>query len=125
MTHADLAEKYPAVIIVNRSAFQLTLYKNLAPVKTYGIAVGQVGLETPAGLYNIQNKAVDPDWHVPNSAWAGDLAGTVVPGTDPEQPDQGALAGHLRRRRHPRHGRGRLDRHAPPRTAASACGSPT
>ena len=79
-------KKYPAVIIVNRSAFQLTLYKNLAPVKTYGIAVGQVGLETPAGLYNIQNKAVDPDWHVPNSAWAGDLAGTVVPGTDPSNP---------------------------------------
>src|SRR3954469_17202768 len=86
VTVSDLEQKYPAVILVNRSAFQLTLYENLKPVKTYGIAVGQVGLETPAGLYNVENKAVDPDWHVPNSAWAGDLAGTVVPGTDPSNP---------------------------------------
>jgi lipoprotein-anchoring transpeptidase ErfK/SrfK len=82
----ELAEKYPAIIIVNRGAFKLTLYKDLKPVKTYGIAVGQVGLETPAGLYHIQNKAVNPAWHVPNSAWAGDLAGTVIPGGVPENP---------------------------------------
>jgi lipoprotein-anchoring transpeptidase ErfK/SrfK len=86
VTMADLERKYPAVIVVNRSAFQLTLYKNLKPYKTYGIAVGQVGLETPAGLYSIQNKAVNPAWSVPDSAWAGDLAGTVVPGGVPSNP---------------------------------------
>jgi len=83
---AQLAKRYPAVIIVNRGAFKLTLYKNLKPAKTYGIAVGQVGLETPAGLYHIQNKAVNPAWHVPNSAWAGDLAGQVIPAGDPGNP---------------------------------------
>ena len=82
----ELAEKYPAVIIVNRGGFKLSFYKNLELVKTYGIAVGQVGLETPAGLYNVQNKAVDPAWHVPNSDWAGSLAGTVVPGGTPQNP---------------------------------------
>ena len=56
----------------------------------------------PPGLYHIQNKAVNPAWHVPNSAWAGSLAGKVIP-AGPGQPDQGALAGDLRRRRHPRH----------------------
>jgi lipoprotein-anchoring transpeptidase ErfK/SrfK len=86
VTTEDLAKKYPAILIVNRGAFTLTLYKNLKPQKTYHIAVGQVGLETPAGLYHIQNKAVNPAWHVPNSAWAGDLAGTVVPGGTPENP---------------------------------------
>jgi lipoprotein-anchoring transpeptidase ErfK/SrfK len=86
VTSAQLAAKYPAIIIVNRGAFRLTLYKHLKPVKTYPIAVGQVGLETPAGLYDVQNKAVDPDWHVPNSAWAGDLAGKVIPGGSPENP---------------------------------------
>jgi lipoprotein-anchoring transpeptidase ErfK/SrfK len=86
VTTEELAKKYPAIIVVNRGAFQLTLYKNLKRVKTYGIAVGQVGLETPAGLYHIQNKAVNPAWHVPNSAWAGDLAGTVIPGGVPENP---------------------------------------
>jgi lipoprotein-anchoring transpeptidase ErfK/SrfK len=79
VTTEELAKEYPAVLIVNRSAFKLTLYKDLKVAKTYGIAVGQAGLETPAGLYNIQNKAVDPAWHVPNSSWAGSLAGTVVP----------------------------------------------
>ena len=86
VTTAELAEKYPAVIVVNRGSFQLTFYKNLKLHKTYGIAVGQVGLETPAGLYHIQNKAVNPAWSVPNSDWAGDLAGTVVPGGTPQNP---------------------------------------
>jgi hypothetical protein len=83
---AELAKKYPAVVIVNRGAFKLTLYKNLRLAKTYGIAVGQVGLETPAGLYNVQNKAVNPAWHVPNSDWAGDLAGKIIAGDDPTNP---------------------------------------
>jgi lipoprotein-anchoring transpeptidase ErfK/SrfK len=82
----ELAKKYPAVLIVDRSSFKLTLYKNLKKAKTYGIAVGQVGLDTPAGLYTIQNKAVNPAWHVPNSAWAGDLAGKVISGDDPSNP---------------------------------------
>jgi lipoprotein-anchoring transpeptidase ErfK/SrfK len=83
---SDLDQKYATVIIVNRNSFSLTLYKHLRPAKTYSIAVGQVGLETPAGLYHIQNKAVNPAWNVPNSDWAGDLAGTVVPGGSPENP---------------------------------------
>jgi lipoprotein-anchoring transpeptidase ErfK/SrfK len=86
VSSAQLAKKYPAVLIINRGAFKLTLYKNLKRAKTYGIAVGQAGLETPAGLYSIQNKAVNPAWHVPNSAWAGDLAGKVISGDDPSNP---------------------------------------
>ena len=86
VTTDELAEEYPAVLVVNRSSYQLSFYRDLELVKTYGIAVGQVGLETPAGLYHIQNKAVNPAWSVPNSAWAGDLAGTVVPGGTPQNP---------------------------------------
>jgi lipoprotein-anchoring transpeptidase ErfK/SrfK len=37
------------------------------------------GLETPAGLYDVQDKQVNPSWHVPNSAWAGSLAGRTIP----------------------------------------------
>src|SRR4051812_6909016 len=79
VTTAELANKYPRVITINRGAFKLTLYRDLRPVKTYTIAVGKQGLETPAGRYNIQDKQVNPSWHVPNSAWAGDLAGKVIP----------------------------------------------
>ena len=86
VTRDQLADKYPAVIIINRGAFSLTLYKNLKRARTYKIAVGQAGLETPAGLYNIQNKAVNAAWHVPNKPWAGSLAGRVIPGGSPENP---------------------------------------
>ena len=86
VTRDQLAKKYPTLVVVERGAFQLKLYKNLQLKKTYRIAVGQVGLETPAGLYAIQNKAVNAAWTVPNSAWAGDMAGQVVPGGTPENP---------------------------------------
>jgi lipoprotein-anchoring transpeptidase ErfK/SrfK len=79
VTTKELAAEYPSIIIVNRGAFHLQLYEDLKPTLDYTIAVGQVGLETPAGLYHIQNKAIDPSWTVPNSAWAGSLAGQVIP----------------------------------------------
>jgi L,D-transpeptidase catalytic domain/Putative peptidoglycan binding domain len=79
VTTDELAERYPAVLVVNRGSFTMDLYKNLELAKTYPVAIGQVGFDTPAGLYEIQNKAVNPAWNVPNSDWAGSLAGTVVP----------------------------------------------
>jgi lipoprotein-anchoring transpeptidase ErfK/SrfK len=79
VTTDQLAAKYPHVIMVDRGAFTLKLYDRLKLVKTYPIAVGMAGLETPAGLYHIEDKQVNPSWHVPNSAWAGDLAGKVIP----------------------------------------------
>ena len=86
VTTAEVAKKYPTLLIVDRGGFRLKLYKDLKLKKTYTIAVGQVGLDTPAGLYNIQNKGENVPWNVPNSAWAGDLAGTTVPGGVPENP---------------------------------------
>jgi len=86
VTRAQLADKYPTLLVVNRGSFQLSFYKNLKLQKTYPIAVGQVGLETPAGLYDIQNKAVNAAWSVPNSDWAGSLAGQVIPGGAPNNP---------------------------------------
>ena len=86
VTQAQLADKYPVVLIADRYNFKLRLYRNLELAKEYTVAVGAVGFDTPAGLYHIQNKAVDPAWSVPNSDWAGDLAGTVVPGGVPENP---------------------------------------
>jgi lipoprotein-anchoring transpeptidase ErfK/SrfK len=86
VTQSQLAAQYPVVLIADRYNYKLRLYKNLQLTKEYTVAVGAVGFDTPAGLYHIQNKAIDPAWHVPNSAWAGDLAGTVVPGGVPDNP---------------------------------------
>jgi lipoprotein-anchoring transpeptidase ErfK/SrfK len=78
-TTAEVKKKYDTVLVANRSSFRLTLYKGLKVAKTYGISVGAAGHDTPAGQYSIGNKAENPAWHVPNSDWAGSLAGTVVP----------------------------------------------
>ena len=83
VTTDELAQKYPTIITVDRANFRLRLWKDLKLVKTYTIAVGRAGLETPAGVYTINDKQINPSWHVPNSAWAGDLAGkTIPPGPD-------------------------------------------
>jgi lipoprotein-anchoring transpeptidase ErfK/SrfK len=87
VTQAELASQYPAVITINRAGFELRFWRNLELVKTYPIAVGQVGLETPAGLYHVQNKAVDPAWTMPYSDWvAPEDQGRVIPGGVPENP---------------------------------------
>jgi lipoprotein-anchoring transpeptidase ErfK/SrfK len=83
VTAKDLAQRYRAYIIVDRKAHKLRLYVHLKLADTYDIAVGKAGLETPPGLYDVQWKETNPSWHVPNSAWAGKLAGkTIPPGPD-------------------------------------------
>jgi lipoprotein-anchoring transpeptidase ErfK/SrfK len=76
---ARLAYKYGTYITIDRANFKLRLWKKLKLARVYTIAVGQQGLETPAGQYEINDKQVNPSWHVPNSAWAGELAGRVIP----------------------------------------------
>jgi lipoprotein-anchoring transpeptidase ErfK/SrfK len=75
----QLVDRYGTVVTVDRANFKLRLFKRLKLVKTYPIAVGRQGLETPGGVYTVRDKQVNPAWHVPNSSWAGDLAGKVIP----------------------------------------------
>ncbi|MGI8593235.1 MAG: L,D-transpeptidase family protein [Solirubrobacteraceae bacterium] len=79
VTTAELAGRYPTYLTIDRPSFKLRLYKNLKLEKAYPIALGAAGRETPAGLYDIANKQVDPVWSVPNSDWAGALAGRQIP----------------------------------------------
>jgi hypothetical protein len=85
VTKSEVAAEYPSYLTLDRSTFTLRLWKHLKLAKSYTVAVGQEGLETPAGLYHIQEKEENPSWHVPNSAWAGSLAGQVIP-PGPEDP---------------------------------------
>ncbi len=86
VTRASLADHYPVALVLDRSTFHLNLYRRLHLEKSYTVAIGAQGFDTPAGLYHIQNKAVDPAWSVPKAAWAGSLGGTVVPGGSPDNP---------------------------------------
>jgi len=82
----QLARKYATYVSVDRGNFKLRLFKRLRLVKTYPIAVGMAGLDTPAGLRHVIGKQVNPTWYVPNSPWAGSLAGQVIPPSDPRDP---------------------------------------
>jgi lipoprotein-anchoring transpeptidase ErfK/SrfK len=86
VTRAELADRYPTALVVDRSTFHLNFYKRLKLVRSYTVAIGAQGFDTPAGLYHIQNKAVNPAWSVPKAAWAGSLGGTVVPGGSADNP---------------------------------------
>jgi lipoprotein-anchoring transpeptidase ErfK/SrfK len=79
ITKKELAKEYPRVITIDRSTFTLRLFKKLKLKKKYTIAVGAAGYDTPTGLYTIQTKEVNPTWHVPDSDWAGELAGQDIP----------------------------------------------
>jgi len=92
VTTDELAQEYPVYITIDRAAFQLRLWRDLELAKTYTIAVGAAGYETSTGVYNVESKQVNPTWYVPDAAWAGDLAGEVVP-PGPDNPLQARWMG--------------------------------
>jgi lipoprotein-anchoring transpeptidase ErfK/SrfK len=79
VTKSEVAAEYPSYLTLDRSSFTLRLWENLKLAKTYTVAVGMEGLETPEGLYAIQEKEENPTWNVPESDWAGSLAGQSIP----------------------------------------------
>jgi lipoprotein-anchoring transpeptidase ErfK/SrfK len=79
VTTREVADAYPTYLTLDRAAYTLRLWEDLKLAKSYTVAVGQEGLETPEGLYHIQDKQVEPTWHVPESDWAGSLAGQSIP----------------------------------------------
>ncbi len=81
---SEVASKYPYFITVSRTGKELRFYRDLQLVKSYRVAIGRAGYETPTGLYNIQDKAVNVAWNVPE--WGGKLAGKTIPGGSPQNP---------------------------------------
>jgi lipoprotein-anchoring transpeptidase ErfK/SrfK len=81
------ADKVPrTVITIQQSTFTLRLFRNLRVVKRYKVAVGQPQYPTPRGRFAIASKQINPVWSVPNSPWAGELAGTTVVGGSAANP---------------------------------------
>jgi L,D-transpeptidase catalytic domain/Putative peptidoglycan binding domain len=85
VTKAEVAAEYPTYLTLDRSNFTLRLWKNLKLAETYTVAVGAEGFDTPEGLYQIEAMEENPVWNVPESDWAGSLAGQTIP-PGPENP---------------------------------------
>jgi hypothetical protein len=79
VTTEEVAARYPSYLTLDRANFTLRLFQDLELARTYTVAVGQAGLETPEGTYEIQAMEEEPTWYVPESDWAGELAGQVIP----------------------------------------------
>lgn len=75
----DDLRKAPSIIVV-KSKFKAYFYHGTKKVKSYDVAIGQSAYPTPEGLFAINGKQVNPVWSVPNSAWAGELAGSTIAG---------------------------------------------
>jgi lipoprotein-anchoring transpeptidase ErfK/SrfK len=86
VTLAVLKRRYNTVLTIDKANFKLRLFKGFKLRKSYGIAHGQPAYPTPSGRFAIQNKQVNPTWSVPNSPWAGELAGTSVQGGSAANP---------------------------------------
>lgn len=82
----DLRAQYGTVLTVSKREFKLRLFKGLKLRRTYRVAIGAPGYATPEGRFRIVNKQIDPVWSVPNSPWAGELAGSTVAGGSPSNP---------------------------------------
>lgn len=82
----DLRAQHRTIVTVSKREFKLRLFKNLKLRRTYRVAIGAPGYPTPEGRFRIVNKQIDPVWSVPNSPWAGELAGSTVAGGSPANP---------------------------------------
>ncbi|MER3475556.1 MAG: L,D-transpeptidase [Leptolyngbya sp. ERB_1_2] len=58
---------------------RVNVYQDGKQVKSYAIAVGRPGWETPIGTYTVKQK-------IRNPAWVHPLNGEKIPGGDPENP---------------------------------------
>ena len=79
-------ESQPVAVTVSRDGKQTRVFRRGNLVKTYTVAVGSSEFPTPTGRYVVQTMQKNPAWSVPQSEWAGDLAGETIPGGDPRNP---------------------------------------
>jgi lipoprotein-anchoring transpeptidase ErfK/SrfK len=85
-TDTSIWDAHPTVVTVSHDEKLVRVFDRGEIVKTYKVAVGQPAYPTPYGTFSIQTMQKDPAWNVPDSEWAGDLAGTTIPGGDPANP---------------------------------------
>jgi hypothetical protein len=94
------------LIVVDRSSFKLELFEReddpldrlredepLRLIRTYPIAIGAAGYDTPSGLRRVIYKERNPSWQAPNRPWAGDLAGQTIAYGDPRNPIKARFIG--------------------------------
>jgi hypothetical protein len=70
---------YGPIIVIRRGSRRLYLYRNMAFVRRFAVAVGTSSYPTPTGRFRVVTRERHPTWDPPNSPWAAGL-GPVPPG---------------------------------------------
>ncbi|MEA2168080.1 MAG: hypothetical protein QOF76_1380 [Solirubrobacteraceae bacterium] len=86
VTAAEVLARTPTVVTVSHDEKTVRVFDGGQVVQTYTVAVGDPTYPTPTGRFAVQSMQIDPDWNVPNSTWAGDLAGKTIPGGSKDNP---------------------------------------
>ena len=86
LTDKEVFDDQPAAITVSRSERRARVFRRGKLVKSYTVAVGSEQYPTPTGRFVVQTMQKNPSWNVPQSAWAGSLAGQTIPSGDPRNP---------------------------------------
>ena len=86
VTAEEIWESNPTVVTVSRAGKTARLFKRGKLVRSYRVAVGEPKYPTPMGRFSVQAMQVNPAWNVPQSDWAGKLAGKTIPSGDPRNP---------------------------------------
>jgi len=86
VTAKDIWAKNPTVITVDHDAQIVRVFKDGDVATTYRVAVGQPEFPTPKGRFAVDRKEKNPVWQVPDSDWAGSMAGKTIPGGSPQNP---------------------------------------
>jgi lipoprotein-anchoring transpeptidase ErfK/SrfK len=86
VTTAGLRKRYPAYVSVDRDTHTLRLFRALRLVRTYQVAVGAAGFETPRGIRRVLYKDQNPSWTAPNRSWAYPYQGQTFPPGDSRNP---------------------------------------
>jgi lipoprotein-anchoring transpeptidase ErfK/SrfK len=86
LTDKEVFDAQPVAVTVSRAERLARVFRRGKLVKTYTVAVGTPEYPTPTGQFVVQTMQKNPSWNVPQSEWAGSLAGETIPGGDPRNP---------------------------------------
>ncbi len=85
-TATSLWDAHPVAVTVSHDERLVRVFNRGELATSYRVAVGMPEYPTPYGTFSVQTMQKDPAWNVPDSDWAGDLAGKTIPGGSPENP---------------------------------------
>jgi lipoprotein-anchoring transpeptidase ErfK/SrfK len=86
VTAKEIWKDQPTTVTVSLAERRVRVFDRGKLEKSYTVAIGAAGYPTPPGEFTVQSMQVNPAWSVPQSDWAGDLAGQVIPGGAPGNP---------------------------------------